>query len=56
MLEVECTILVFIIIGLRSELIADNMSMNRFAEIKRFLHFVNNDSGRYDLQSLQYYT
>lgn len=30
--------------GMRMDLIANNMTVNRFSEIKRFLHFTNNES------------
>lgn len=30
--------------GMRMDLIANNMGVNRFSEIKRFLHFADNDS------------
>lgn len=30
--------------GMRMDLIANNMSVNRFSEIKRFLHFADNNS------------
>uniref|UniRef100_A0A2H8TXQ0 PiggyBac transposable element-derived protein 2 n=1 Tax=Melanaphis sacchari TaxID=742174 RepID=A0A2H8TXQ0_9HEMI len=30
--------------GMRMDLIANNMTVNRFSEIKRFLHFANNES------------
>lgn len=32
--------------GLRIDLIANSMLVNRLEEIKRFLHFVNNDDAK----------